>query len=112
MHVRPSPSVMFWKSSCIVDAWTLSSWTMNGAGCGIVSVVLQFGPRAPMKDVLPTSTLFSTVKFTADVIAMPYPNAPVNWLLSTVPELLTLFPNSVPNHVRGPMAMPILKGEK
>ena len=38
---------------------------------GVVSVVLQLGPREPMNDVLPTSVFPETVKFTADEIAMP-----------------------------------------
>lgn len=108
IHVSPSPSVMFWKSDCRVAIWVLFQSMTNGAGTGVVSVVLQLGPRAPMKDVLPTSTLFSTVKLMAEVIAMPYPNAPVRTLLSTVPDRLTLLPYCGPNQVRGPIAMPIL----
>jgi len=42
----------------------------NGAGVGTVSVVVQFGPCSPMNEVFPKRTLFSTVKFLAEVIAI------------------------------------------
>ena len=71
MQVNPSPLLTFWKLDCTVESDTVVKSTMNGAAAGVLSVVLQFGPRAPMKDVLPMRTLFSTVKLLADVIAIP-----------------------------------------
>ncbi len=111
MQVKPFPSVMFWKSSWVADPVTVLRSITKRAGEGVVSVSVQLGPRAPMKDVLPTSTLFSTVKLLAEDMAMPYPKAPVSWLFNTVPDWLTLLPYRSPNQVRGPMAMPIL-GER
>lgn len=71
MHVRPSPLLTFWKSAWIVESVTVLKSTMKEAADGVVSVVVQLGPRAPMKDVFPKRTLFSTVKLNADDIAMP-----------------------------------------
>ena len=42
----------------------------NGAGVGMASVAVQFGPRAPMNEVFPMRTLFSTVKFVAELMAI------------------------------------------
>lgn len=42
----------------------------------MVSKLVQLGPRDPMKLVFPNNTLFSMVKFRAEVMAMAYPNAP------------------------------------
>lgn len=106
--MRLSPSETFWKSICSVESATELWSTTNAAGAGTASSAVQLGPRAPMKDVLPKSALPSTVKLRAEDIAMAYPNAPVSRLFSTVPESLTLLPYSLPNQVRGPMAMPIL----
>lgn len=52
------------------DVTVVSSWT-NGAGVGVMSVVLQFGPFEPMKDVFPTRIFPCTVKFVAEEMAMP-----------------------------------------
>ena len=71
MQVSPLPSGMSWKLFWIVDDVTFTGSMTNGAGVGVTSVVLQFGPRDPMKDVFPTRVLFSTVKLVADVIAIP-----------------------------------------
>jgi hypothetical protein len=38
---------------------------------GVGSEAEQFGPRDPMKDVLPNKALSCTVKLRADVMAMP-----------------------------------------
>lgn len=69
-QVKESPSRMIpnpvWIDS---DPVVLVSRT-KGAGVGTVSVSLQFGPRAPMKDVLPNKELFCTVKFCAEVSAI------------------------------------------
>jgi len=61
-----------------------------------------------MKDVPPNKTLSRTVKLRAEVMAMPYPNAPERRLPETVPEKLTFLRYQSPNQVRGPIAMPIL----
>ena len=90
MHVRLSPSGMLVKSLCVVESETVFWSRTKGAGWGVVSVLLQFGPRAPMKDVLPTRTLLEMVKLRAEDTAMPYPNAPVRELERTVPEKLIL----------------------
>lgn len=71
MQVRLFPSWISWKLPRMLDDCTLFSSSTNGAGLGVVSVVLQLGPREPMNDVLPTSVFPETVKFTADEIAMP-----------------------------------------
>jgi hypothetical protein len=65
---------------------------MKAVLVGVGSEALQFGPREPMKEVFPNSTFPWTVKFWADVIAMPYPKAPVSQLFRTLPEKLTLAP--------------------
>lgn len=72
---------------------------------------LQFGPRDPIKDVFPNSSFPVTVKFFAELMAIPYPNAPEKWLLITVAFSLLLFPYRSPNHVLGPIAIPILSIE-
>lgn len=92
MHVRLSAFAISSKPSWMVDAVTVFGSSTNGVGVGVTSVELQFGPREPMKVVLPNSELPSTVKFVADEIAIAYPNAPVNSLLSTVPFAETLLP--------------------
>ena len=91
-------------SERIADARAMT----NGADDGTTSSVEQFGPLEPMKEVFPTSVFPCMVKFRAEVIAMPYPNAPDSVLSRTVPDALTLLPKKSPNHVRGPIAMPIL----
>ena len=85
----------------------LYSW---GESAGGGSVVLQLGPRAPMKVVLPIRVFPWMVKLRAEPTAMPYPNAPVRRLPITVPDWLMLLRAWSPNHVRGPIAMPILEG--
>lgn len=70
IQVNPSPLLTFMKPAWIVDVRTVFWSMMNDAGPGVASVVLQFGPRAPMNVVLPIRVLFSTVKLTAEVIAM------------------------------------------
>ena len=82
---------------------------IKAALAGVGSAAPQFGPREPMNEVFPKSTLFSTVKFTAEVIAIPYPNAPVKKLFKTVPEELAFALSKSPIHVWGPIAMPILR---
>lgn len=69
-HVKESPSAMVWKSVCNVNASVVFVSRTKAAGAGTVSLVLQFGPRAPMKDVLPKMALFSIVKLWAEVMAM------------------------------------------
>ena len=64
----------------------------KAAGVGVVSELLQLGPREPMKDVFPTRVLPWTVKLVADDMAIAKPKAPVNLLLRTVPEVDTLEP--------------------
>lgn len=71
IHVRPSPSAMPVKSDWMVESVTLDDQMTKGAGEGVVSSVVQLGPREPMKVVLPMRSLFSMVKFLADVMAMP-----------------------------------------
>lgn len=71
MQVRLFPSEMAWKSPRRLDDCTVFWSSTKGAGLGVVSVVLQLGPREPMNDVLPTSVFPVTVKFTADEIAIP-----------------------------------------
>lgn len=92
----------------MLELVTVVGSSTNGAGDGVTSVEVQLGPREPMKEVFPRSVLPCTVKLFADEIAMANPNAPDNSLLSTVPDVETLSPYRVPNHVRGPMAIPIL----
>lgn len=75
----------------MVEVVTVDQSMTKACGVGVVSVVLQFGPRDPMNVVLPMRTLSCTVKFRAEEMAMPYPNAPVKELLYTVPDKLTLF---------------------
>lgn len=78
MQVSVSPSWMFTNSAWVVELETVF-WSMtNAAGVGVWSTELQFGPREPMKEVLPIRVLPSTVKFLAPDIAIPYPKAPVN----------------------------------
>ena len=62
-----------------------------------------------MKLVFPMSWFPCTVKFFAELTAMPYPNAPVRKLFSTVPLKLVFDSDRAPNHVRGPIAIPILR---
>jgi hypothetical protein len=96
------------KSDCKVVLVTLAGAYTKGAEDGTASFWVQLGPCEPMNDVLPTSTLFSTVKFDAELTAIPKPNAPDKLLFMTVPDELTLLLKKPPNHVRGPTAMPIL----
>ena len=63
-----------------------------------------------MKVVLPIRVFPWMVKLRAEPTAMPYPNAPVRRLPITVPDWLMLLRAWSPNHVRGPIAMPILEG--
>lgn len=65
---------------------TFTRSMIKGALAGVGSEAVQFGPRAPMKVVLPNRALPATVKLRADVMAIPYPNAPVRLLSRTVPE--------------------------
>jgi len=78
---------------------TFDHSTIKAVLAGVGSEALQFGPREPMNEVFPIRTLSCTVKLRAEVIAMPYPNAPVKLLLRTVPEELTFAPKWSPNHV-------------
>lgn len=82
-----------------MDEVTFAWETIKAALVGVGSSALQFGPREPMNEVFPNSTLFSTVKLTAEVTAIPYPNAPVRMLFKTVPEELTFAPKKSTNHV-------------
>ena len=83
----------------MVDEVTFTESAMKAALAGVGSEALQFGPREPMNEVFPKRTLSCTVKLRAEVIAIPYPNAPVRLLFRTVPEELTFAPKWSPNHV-------------
>jgi len=78
---------------------TFTHSTIKEELAGVGSEALQFGPREPIKEVFPKSVFPSTVKFRADVMAMPYPKAPESLLFRTVPDELTLAPKWSPNHV-------------
>ena len=78
---------------------TFANSTINEELAGVGSDALQFGPRDPINDVFPNSVFPSTVKFRADVMAMPYPKAPDSLLFRTVPDELTFAPKWSPNHV-------------
>ena len=68
---RELPSLILTKFEEIdIDDVVLVS-IMNLPGLGTVSVVEQFGPRAPINDVLPKKLFLCTVKLTAEVIAIP-----------------------------------------
>ena len=70
-QVRESPSAILTKFDEIdIDVVVLAS-IMNGAGLGTESDAEQFGPRAPMNDELPKKLLLCTVKFVAEVMAIP-----------------------------------------
>ena len=70
-QVRASPSPILTKSDeIVIDVVVLAS-VMNGPGLGTESDTEQFGPRAPMNDELPIKLFFSTVKFAAEVMAIP-----------------------------------------
>ena len=70
-QVRESPSTIFTKFDEIDIADVVLASIMNLAGLGTVSVLEQFGPRAPMNDVLPKKLFLCTVKLTAEVMATP-----------------------------------------
>lgn len=78
----------------------------KGFGAGMLSV--QLGPRPPINEVLPTRTLFCTMKFFVELIPMAKLNAPLKKLFSIVAPKLTLFLNLSPNQTRGPKAIPTL----
>jgi len=70
-QVRESPSLILTKSDRTgIDVVVLVSIT-NGPGLGTVSDSEQFGPRAPMNDALPKKLFPCTVKFSAEVMAIP-----------------------------------------
>ena len=70
-QVKESPSPIFTKFDEIdIDEVVLAS-IMNCAGLGTESDVEQFGPRAPMNDEFPKKLLACTVKFDAEVMAIP-----------------------------------------
>jgi len=76
----------------IEDEVTFVMATIKAALGGVGSEALQFGPREPMNEVFSKRTLPWTVKLKAELIAIPYPNAPVRVLFTTVPEELTFPP--------------------
>jgi hypothetical protein len=68
---RELPSLILTKFDEIdIDVVVLTSVT-NGAGLMTVFVVGQLGPRAPMNDELPKKLFPCTVKFVAEVMAIP-----------------------------------------
>ena len=69
-QVRESPSLILMKSVRTIDLVVLAS-VINAAGLGTFSDSEQFGPRAPMNDSLPKKLFPSTVKFWAEVMAIP-----------------------------------------
>ncbi len=77
MRVNPLASCTGRKSGWSMVEVTIASLTIKAALAGVGSEALQFGPREPINEVFPKRTLSCTVKLQAEVIAMPYPNAPV-----------------------------------
>jgi len=70
-QVKELPSLILTKFDEIdIDVVVLAS-VMNGAGLGIEFDCRQLGPRAPMNDELPKKLFPWTVKFAAEVIAIP-----------------------------------------
>lgn len=70
-QVRESPSLIPTKFDEMDIDDVVLAWIMNGPGVGTVSDAEQFGPRAPMNDVLPKKLFDCTVKFVAEVMAIP-----------------------------------------
>ena len=70
-QVRESPSLILTKFDEIDINDVVLESIMNLAGLGTVSDAEQFGPRAPMNDELPTKLFLCTLKFVAEVIAIP-----------------------------------------
>ena len=70
-QVRPSPSPILTKFDEIDIDDVVLAWITNGAGSGTESDAEQFGPRAPMNDELPKKLFPCTVKFVAEVMAIP-----------------------------------------
>ena len=93
----------------MLESVTVFGSSTNATALGVTSAEVQLGPREPMKDVFPNKALPCTVKLVADEIAIANPNAPDSSLLRTVPDLDTLLPYWLPNHVLGPIAIPILR---
>ena len=70
-QVRESPSPILTKFDEIdIDVVVLTS-VINGAGLGKESNSGQLGPRAPMNDQFPKKLFPCTVKFVAEVMAIP-----------------------------------------
>jgi hypothetical protein len=107
--VSPSAVGMLTNSGWTTIPEVLFASKTNAAGTGIASVVVQFGPFAPMNDVFPKSVLPCMVKPAAEPTAIAYPNAPVRRLSRIVPFWFRSQPYWSPNQVRGPTAMPILR---
>ena len=70
-QVRAFPSPILTKFDEIDIDDVVLAWVMNAAGLGTLSDSEQFGPRAPMNDQLPKKLFPCTVKFVAEVIAIP-----------------------------------------
>lgn len=69
MHVRLSPSLTVMNPDCSFESVTVLGSMTNAAGFGVVSSVVQLGPRRPMKEVLPMRMLPWTVKLWAEDMA-------------------------------------------
>lgn len=69
-QVKESPSRIISKPVWTDNELVVFVSRIKGAGVGTISVSLQFGPRAPIKDVLPDNELSWTVKFWAEVRAI------------------------------------------